>query len=129
MDAADVASITLFADLDDDDRGRIAELFHDATVLTAERLAREGDFGYRFFVVLEGTAVVRIDDEDVATLGPGDFFGEIALLKEERRTAVVQATSRMRIGSMMIWDFRELLEEKPEIAARVDATIAERRRG
>jgi CPA1 family monovalent cation:H+ antiporter len=127
VDVADVASINLFADLDEDERGRIAAMFHEATVWPGRKLADQGEFGYRFFVILDGTAVVRIDGEQVATAGPGDFFGEMALLDEERRTAVVEAQTGMHIGSLMIWDFRELLEEHPQLAGKVEATIAERR--
>ena len=128
MDAADVARISLFAGLTEAECARIAGLFTEDRVIPGRRLAMQGDFGYRFFVILEGTAIVRVDDQQVASLGPGDFFGEIALLGGEgRRSAEVEATSRMHYGSMMIWDFRQLVEELPGIGAKVEAAIAEHR--
>ncbi len=126
MDAADIAKIDLFADLDEGQRARVAGLMQDVRVPSGRRLAMEGDFGYRFFVIADGTADVIIDYDKVAELGPGDFFGEIALVEAERRTAEVVATTPMHIGSMMIWDFRELLDELPDLRAKIDAAMAER---
>jgi CRP-like cAMP-binding protein len=119
----------LFADLDDAECARVAALFREEHVLPYGRPAVQGDFGYRFFVILDGSAVVRVDGEQVAELGPGDFFGEMALLGEEgRRTAEVEATSRMRCASVMTWDFRTLLDEQPAIRTKVEAAIAKYRR-
>ena len=119
MDAALLGNIPLFADLDDDKRGRIAGLCQQVEVLPNAMLAKAGEFGYRFFAVLEGSASVRVSGEEIAVLGPGDFFGEMALLEEERRTADVEATSRMKLLTMMTWDFNSMMEEFPGIAAEV----------
>ena len=128
MEAADVTRISLFTDLDEREAARIADLFQEESVLPGRRPAIQGDYGYRFFVVLDGTAVVRVDGDPVGELGPGDFFGEMALLEEGgRRTAEVEATSRMRYASLMTWQFRELLDDHPEIATKVEAAIAEHR--
>jgi CRP-like cAMP-binding protein len=124
MNASDVAQISLFADLDESACERIAGLFQEEKVLPGRRPAIQGDFGYRFFVILEGTAVVRVDGEEVRTLGPGDFFGELALLGEEgRRTAEVEATTDMRYASVLGWDFRELLEELPGVSEKIEAAV------
>ncbi|MFA9564730.1 MAG: cyclic nucleotide-binding domain-containing protein, partial [Acidimicrobiales bacterium] len=90
-------------------------------------LAKSGEFGYRFFAVLEGTASVQVGGKEIAVLGAGDFFGEMALLEEERRTADVRATSRMKLLTMMIWDFNSMMEDFPAIAANVRATVEARR--
>lgn len=129
MEAADVAGISLFSELEEADCARLAELFQEEDVLPFRRPVAQGDFGYRFFVILDGTAVVRIDGEEVTELGPGDFFGEMALLGEEgRRTAEVQAKTRMRCASVMAWDFRRLLDENPDIRTKVEAAVEEYRR-
>ena len=129
MDAADVAGISLFTDLEEAECARIAELFTEENLLPYGRPAVQGEFGYRFFVILDGTAVVRLDGEEIAELGPGDFFGEMALLGEEgRRTAEVEARTRLRCASVMTWDFRKLLDEQPAIRTKVEAAIAKYRR-
>jgi len=128
VNAADVVKIPLFAELDEAEAARLAQLFREEMALPGRRPAVQGKFGYRFFVVFEGTAVVRVDGKEVGELGPGDFFGEMALLDDAgRRTAEVDVTSRMRYASLMTWDFRKLLEDHPEIAAKVQAAIEERR--
>jgi CRP/FNR family cyclic AMP-dependent transcriptional regulator len=129
VEAADVAGISLFADLEEAECARVAELFEEQHLLPYGRPAVQGDFGYRFFVILDGTAVVRVDGDEVAELGPGDFFGEMALLGEEgRRTAEVEARTRIRCASVMGWDFRRLLDDHPGIRAKVEAAIARYRR-
>jgi voltage-gated potassium channel len=128
MDASDVAKFPLFAELDETEAARLAELFREAKALPGRRPAIQGDFGYRFFVVLEGTAVVRVDGKEVGELGPGDFFGEMALLDDAgRRTAEVDVTSKMRYASLMTWEFRKLLDDHPEISAKVQAAIEDHR--
>lgn len=128
MEAADVTKIPLFAELNEAEAARLAELFRDEKALPGRRPTIQGDFGYRFFVVFEGTAVVRVDGKEVGELGPGDFFGEMALLDDAgRRTAEVDVTSRMRYASLMIWDFRKLLEDHPEISTKVKAAIEKHR--
>jgi len=129
VDAAEVARISLFADLDEGECARLAELFREEDVLPFGRLAVQGDFGYRFFVILEGTAVVRIDGEEVTELGPGGFFGEMALLGEEgRRTAEVEARTRMRCASVMTWEFRQLLDDLPALRPKIEEAVAKYRR-
>jgi CPA1 family monovalent cation:H+ antiporter len=78
-------------------------------------LVRQGESGFDFFVVLDGTADVKMGGNVVATLGPGDVFGEMALLEGGKRVADVVATSAMRLATMMVWDFREMTRTHPEI--------------
>ena len=90
-------------------------------------LAAEGDLGREFFVVESGTAEVTRDGEHVVDLGPGDFFGEMALLEDDRRTATVTATSPMVLIVMSRSGFRAVDRQMPAVHARVAAAIAERR--
>jgi CRP-like cAMP-binding protein len=80
-------------------------------------IARQGDFAYHLFVVVEGVAVVTIDGEVVATLGPHSTFGEIGILERGRRTANVVAAEPMRLLTLTMGDFDELAESMPEFAA------------
>ena len=128
MEAADVASISLFSGLDEAECAEIADLFQEETVLPGRRPAIQSDFGYRFFVILDGSAVVRVDGKEVGTLGSGDFFGELALLDDDgKRKAEVETTSHTRYASMLVWEFRKLFENRPDIKTKIEAAIAEYR--
>src|SRR4029079_11082183 len=99
----------------------------DGVALPAGKvLASEGDRGREFFVLLEGSAAVRHDGQDLPPLGAGDFFGEIALVTDKARTATVTTTSPMR--ALVITDraFRELLRNSPEIQGKVLEAVADR---
>ena len=70
-------------------------------------------------MILSGEAEVRVGDETIATLGPGDVFGEAALLSKGRSNADVVATSVVSLRTMMAWDFRKTTEDYPVIAKRL----------
>jgi CRP-like cAMP-binding protein len=90
---------------------------------------REGDLGREFFVIVEGDVSVTKEGEEIRRLGPGDFFGEIALVYENaRRTATVTATSPLRFFVLTRQSFRSLLEHQPEIEDKVMAALEERLR-
>jgi CRP-like cAMP-binding protein len=97
-------------------------------VPAGKALTREGEIGHEFFVIESGTADVERGGERINQLGPGDFFGELALLEEDRRTATVTATSPMELVVMTRSDFRALDRSMPDVHAQVSAAI-ERRRG
>ena len=87
MDPRDVQSIPLFAGLSKDDQKVVAQYADEVDVDAGTVLAQEGRLAYEFFAIREGTAEVTLDGRHAATLGPGDFFGEIGLLAGERRVA------------------------------------------
>jgi CRP-like cAMP-binding protein len=120
MDLQDLRQYSLLADLDDEALTDVAGRFQEITVYPNTHLAKDGEFGYRFFLVAEGTADVFVGSDKVTELGPGDFFGEIAMASADRRTASVEATSPMRLLTMMLWDFREMTEAYPSIAEKVE---------
>ncbi len=85
-------------------------------------LTREGERGARvlaFFVIVEGSARVEVGGERVRTLGPGDHFGEIALLRDSARTATVIAESGLRCLGLSAWDFRSFVEARPAVSLRL----------
>ena len=90
------------------------------------RLASEGAAGYSFFVLVEGSAVVTVGDETVATYAPGDFFGEMAIAGEGRRNATVTTTSPARVLTLFGTDFRRLQQARPEIAAQLESAMRQR---
>ncbi len=90
-------------------------------------VASEAASGYMFFVIVDGTASVHRGDENLATLGAGEFFGEGALLGSNgRRNASVVASSHMRLGAMFGTEFRMLEKRLPEVADRVRETMTAR---
>ena len=88
----------------------------ERTFDAGETIAREGEGGVGFFVIEDGTAKVSVGGEERRTLGPGDYFGEIALISEGARTATVTADTQLRTYGMTFWDFRPLVEDTPGIA-------------
>lgn len=97
--ASDLEGMPLFEGLSEDERARLACRFEERTARLGSRFTTEGASGYLFFVIVEGTAQAEIDDRPVGKLGPGDFFGEVALLGETgRRMAAVVATSDIAWG-------------------------------
>jgi CRP/FNR family cyclic AMP-dependent transcriptional regulator len=118
--------LPLFDGVSDDDLGRCADLFQEAELLQGSGMAKQDDFAYKFFVVLDGEVEVLRDFKHVARLGPGEFFGEMALVSGETRNARVVAATRCDVAWMMAWDFKTMSEEFPLIAGRIEKTVAER---
>jgi CRP/FNR family transcriptional regulator, cyclic AMP receptor protein len=127
MDPARLKSIPLFAELGDREREQVARWADELDVAEGKHLVDEGRFAHEFFVIEEGTADVRHGEETIARLGPGDFFGEIALVEHQRRTASVIATSPLRTIVMFARDFGQMEAEMPAVAARIRQAIEERR--
>ena len=104
----------------------IAAIADEIDLPDGRELTREGDRGREFFVLVEGEVDVTKDGEHVRTLSAGDFFGEIALISDEPRTATVTAKGPIR--ALVITDraFRALVERSPGIDAEVRDAAAER---
>jgi len=117
----------LFADLGPDDLDRVASRLEIREESNGRRLAPEGASGYEFFVIEDGTAEVHHEGAKVGPLGPGDFVGEMAMMGDGRRGADVVATSPITLFEMFGTHFRELEMILPEVAARIGATLEERR--
>ena len=71
--------------------------------------------GVGFFVVGDGEAAVSVNGDEVATLGPGDHFGELALVSEAERTATVTAKTELRLLEIAFWDFRDFAHANPDV--------------
>jgi CRP-like cAMP-binding protein len=127
MDPADLQGIPLFASLDRKEREAVARWADVLDEPAGKRLVHEGDFAYEFFVILDGEADVVRGDDHLRTLGPGDFFGELALLETDRRTASVVAKTPMRLVVMLGRDFREMRDEMPQVCNAIEHAVEERR--
>jgi CRP-like cAMP-binding protein len=121
-----LAGIPLFADMADDELEATAALFSPTRVLMGEELTTVDDFGYSFFIVLEGTVRVARDDGAQVDLGAGDHFGEVALVTGGRRNATVKAMETCHLAKMMTWDFQTLMDSNPTLAERLKKVAEER---
>ena len=126
MDANTVRGWPLFEGLSEEVVDDCARRFEETELLAGTGLAREGDFAYKFFVVLDGEVEVQRNFRHVATLGPGDFFGEMGVMAGGRRNARVVATTRCRVGWMTGWAFESMLQDHPDVARRIQAVVDER---
>ena len=124
MDAVALASIPLFADMGAVEREQVAGVCAELDVEVGATLLQEGDFGYSMFAITAGTAEVIQQGKVIRRLGPGDVFGEIAVLSGGRRTATVVATTPMHLISMMNRDVWLLEREAPQVGAALRETIA-----
>jgi CRP-like cAMP-binding protein len=127
MYEAQLRDIPFFRKLSKRELAAIAQQTDEVDVDSGKELIREGDFGQEFFVIIDGTAEVLLGESPIAELGPGEFFGEMALVDEERRTATVRAISRMRVLVMTRQSFRGMDRAMPQIHEAVVEAIRERR--
>jgi CRP-like cAMP-binding protein len=127
MDPARLSGFSVFADLEQAELEAIAAVASEVEVEQGQVLATEGDFAYAMYAIEEGTADVAVAGAVVRTLGPGEVFGEIAILSSGRRTATVTATTPMRLITLFKRDVWTLEQRSPALAARLRALIAERR--
>ena len=127
MDANRLKSLPLFESVSDDELEKIAPFVSEVSVSEGKHLVEEGDYAYEFMAIEEGTAEVRRGDQKLADLGPGDFFGEMGLLGQDRRNATVVATAPMRLITLDQWDMRRLEKAVPSAAERIRQAAEARR--
>jgi len=127
LDASQLKSIPLFADVPDEELGQIATFAQEVMVNEGRELVREGDFSYEFMAIEEGEAKVTREGEHLADLGPGDFFGEMGLLEKTLRNATVTAKTPMRLITLTGWDLKRMERHIPEAIERVRETLEARR--
>ena len=121
-----LARIPLFQNLSPKQLAAVDSLVTTVDVASGRELIHQGDVGREFMLVVEGEAEVRRDGTLVAGCGPGDFFGEMALLLDRPRNASVVAVTDMTIEVIDRQDFRSLLDQYPEIYAPLLEATAER---
>jgi CRP/FNR family transcriptional regulator, cyclic AMP receptor protein len=121
--------IPLFEGLPRAELGRIARSFKERRFSAGDTVAAEGAGGVGFFVIGDGTATVDVHGERRGRLGPGDYFGEIALIDDQaRRTATITADSDLTCYGLTSWEFRPLVETNAEIAWKLLQVMAKRLR-
>ena len=123
-----VRGMPIFADLDDASVQQLAGDFIEREFAAGEAIATEGECGLNFFVVESGSADVSVGGKSVASLGPGDSFGEVALVDKSARSATVTATSPLRAYALPVWSFRSFAESRPSVTWKLLELLAERLR-
>lgn len=118
--------VPLFSKLSRGDLERVGQLTDEIEVGLDELLTRQGEIGHEFFIVLDGRLMVLDGHTPIATLGPGDFFGEIALVESRPRTATVRAEGIVRLMVIGHREFHALMDEFPEVRRAVMDALAER---
>jgi CRP-like cAMP-binding protein len=108
--------VPIFSDLDRKELDRIAASMKQRTFKEGDTVTAEGQTGVGFFVIEDGEATVTVGGEERRRLGPGDYFGEVALLNETARTATITADSDLRCYGLTSWEFRPLVETHGSIA-------------
>ena len=120
MDPNRLKAIPVFAELDDETLRNIATFATETSVPEGKHLVKEGDYAYELMAIEEGEADVVRDGKSVATLGAGDFFGEIGVLEKSLRTASVVAKTPMRLVTLSHWDLKRMGHAIDQITATLE---------
>ncbi len=120
--------IPLFADFERGDLERLARSFKERTFDAGSTVVGEGKAGAGFFVIESGEATVSRGGDERRKLGPGDYFGEIALIDEGARSATITADSSLHCYGLTSWEFRPLVESNASMAWKLLETMAKRLR-
>ena len=126
MDASKLDGAPLFASLPDEAKGELAEFVNETEVSGGKHLVDQGDNSYNLFVIVKGGAEVYKDGKSVATLGPGDFFGEMGAVGGGPRSATVVSTKRSRLLTLGTRDVQRLKESAPEVLRQLEQAIEQR---
>jgi len=119
--------IPLFSDLSHDELEVLGGWTDEVDLPAGKPLMSQGNWPHEFMVLESGTAEVTHDDRHLADLGPGDFFGEMALVEAQRRMASVVTTSDATVIVMHARNFRAMEDAMPEVAERIKSVMAQRR--
>jgi CRP/FNR family cyclic AMP-dependent transcriptional regulator len=124
--AEDLKRVPLFSELSRRHLNQLARDVRDLRVPAGALLARQGEMsGVAFFVIAEGEAAVSVDGRRVGTLGPGDHFGELAMISERERTATVEALTPMRCHTIQFWHFRAFAKKNPDVTWKLLQHVAD----
>ena len=124
----DLRSVKLFAGMPEGDLRKLAQQMREVKHPGGREIAVRGREGVGFMVILDGEAEVSTPDGGTRVLGPGDHFGEMALLDQGGRSATVTARTDLRLAAIAEWNFKPFLLDHPEVAYRMLQTMSRRLR-
>jgi len=123
--AADtLKKVPLFAGLGDKEIKHIAGAMVERRFRAGDHMTEQGSQGVGFFVIEDGEADVTVNGEPKGTVGPGDYFGEIALISDSLRTATLTARTDMLCYGLTAWDFKPLVQKNPDLAWKLITAMA-----
>jgi CRP/FNR family transcriptional regulator, cyclic AMP receptor protein len=120
--------VPLFSDLEKRELEELCQSLKERVFRAGETVAQEGQGGVGFFVIEDGEARVSVRGADRGRLGPGDYFGEIALIAETDRTATIVAETELHCLGMTFWDFRPFVEGNGKVAWKMLQVLAKKLR-
>jgi CRP/FNR family cyclic AMP-dependent transcriptional regulator len=126
MDASQLKRIPIFQDVPDEELRVVTTFASSEEFPEGKVILREGDYSNHLFAIEEGTAKVTRDGEEIGELGPGDIFGEVGLLEKERRSASIEATSRVRVIKIEHWELQRMKKKLPDVYERIEETAGKR---
>jgi CRP-like cAMP-binding protein len=123
--AEDLKQVPLFSGLSQRQLRQLTKDFSERRVPVGALLAKQGEMsGVAFFVIAEGEAAVIVDGTRVDTIGPGDHFGELAMISQRERMATVEALTPMRCHTIQFWDFRAFAKKNPDVTWKLLQHVA-----
>src|SRR5205809_1952538 len=124
--AEELKRVPLFSGLSQRQLRQLAKDVNERRVRRGTELIKQGQMsGVDCFVIAEGEAAVVVDGKEVARLGPGDYFGELALISERERAASVVALTEMRCHTIQFWHFRGFAKKNPDVAWKLLQHVTE----
>jgi CRP-like cAMP-binding protein len=126
--ADSLKAVPLFSELSDKEVRALAQSMHEKRFEDGQEVVTQGESGIGFFVILEGGARVSVGGQERRTLKAGDYFGELALLEGDSRSASIAADGSLRCAGMTAWHFRPFIRDHPDIAWALLKELARRLR-
>jgi CRP/FNR family transcriptional regulator len=123
-----LSRVPLFSGIKPKELKKLGKRMTERSFNEGDEITREGESGIGFFVIEEGNATVSVGGNVVRTLGPGEHFGEVALIDSGPRSATIIAGTDLRCRGMSAWEFRPFVEEHPEVAWALLETLVGRLR-
>ena len=120
--------VPLLEELTKRDRQHLARSMKERTFAPGQQIVVEGRRGVGFFIILDGKAAVTIGGNLIQVLGPGDYFGEMALLDDGERSATITADGELHCATMTSWAFKSFVVDNPKVAWAMLQTLAQRLR-
>ena len=126
MEVSQLKKVPLFAEVPDESLAKIAPFTKVDEFAEVKEIVKEGGYANDFYVITEGSAKVERGGEHLADLGPGDVFGEQALLDKEQRSATVTATDTLRVVKIEHWELSRMKKSMPEVVDQLVKQAEER---
>ncbi len=123
-----LARVPLFSAVKPKDLKKLGKRMTERSFSEGHTVTAEGESGIGFFVIEDGNATVSVGGKIIRTLGPGEHFGEVALIDSGPRSATIVATTDLTCRGMSAWEFRPFVEEHPEVAWALLETLVGRLR-